>query len=902
VRLINRLANIWHNLTHRDQVERDLDEEVCSTLALLVDEKVRAGMRTEDARRAAALELGGVEIVKDRVRDVRAGALVDAFVRDARYGIRVLRRNPLFMLTAVLSLGSGIGATTTIFTVANGLLFRLPDGVSQPDRLVDISRTQDGRPFGINPISYPNYDDIRRRTTTLDGVYGYQLDLKSMTMSSPSGSESLFGNVVSTNYFTVLGVSPAAGRLFSPHDREELDASPIVVLSYRFWKRRFNEDPSIIGQALQLNGHSFTVVGVANRGFRGTSVLASFLATDVWLPIGASPFTDPSFVRRDAASTMLVAGRLKAGVSVQQAAGEVDAIGRALEREYPDENGDTQLRVSAASPIPAGLRLAAEAFLGLLMGVVSLVLVIACANVAGVLLGRAVGRRREIAVRLAMGAGRAVLVRQLLTETLLLCVLGGGVGVILARAMTSLLVSVLPPIPIPVDVSLPLDGRVLAFTAGLSLLAAVLSGLTPALHASKADVVSALKDESQGPSARFHLRHVFVVTQVAFSILLVVVSGMLVRALERVSAVNQGFDAHGVEVASLDLLAAGYTATTGPRFARELADRVQELPGVQAVTLAAGLPTRPILLGGVTAPGLQPPREQTLFPTVWHIVEPGYFATLRIPILAGRDFNAADRAGAPSVAIVDEATARRCWPRGDAIGNYLVWQPTHHPGAATASPEPSKRLLVIGIARDLKNESRGDEPPPFVVYLPLQQQYNPHVMIFARTTHGQRLTNEIRAVIASMNPNMPIPAPQTLEDQGGPVVTQLRVAASVSGAVGIIGLLLASVGVYGVAAYAVTRRTREIGIRLALGAKPADVVRMVVSQGMSLVAVGSLIGLIAAAAASGLLARLLFGLPRVDLITFAGAAAVFAVIGLAACYVPARRAIQIDAMEALRYE
>jgi predicted permease len=901
VPLIHRLTTLWQNLRRRDRFERDLDEEMQSTFALLVDEKEEAGMHPEAARRAARLELGGVEVVKDRVRDVRAGAVIDTFLRDARYGMRVLRRNPLFLLTAVLSLGSGIGATTTIFTVANGLLFRAPSGVLEPDRLVDISRTQDGR-FGINPISYPNYEDIRHRTTTLEGVYGYQLDLKPMTMSMPTGSESLFGNVVTTNYFSVLGVSPAAGRLFSPDDREGLDASPIVVLSARFWKRRFNEDPSIIGRSLEFNGHSFTVVGVAGHGFRGTGVLASFLATDVWLPIGAAPFTEPGFVRRDAPSTMLVAGRLKAGVSVQQAAGEIDVIGRALKREYPDENGGTQLRVSAASPIPVGLRLAAEAFLGLLMAVVTLVLVIACANVAGVLLGRAVGRRREIAVRLAMGAGRAVLVRQLLTETTLLCLLGGGAGVILARAMTSLLISALPPTPVPVDLSLPLDGRVLAFTTGLSLLAALLCGLTPALHASRAEVVSALKDESQGPSDRFHMRHVFVVTQVAFSILLVVVSGMLVRALERVSALNQGFDAHGVEVASLDLSAAGYTDATGLRFAHELADRVQTLPGVQMVTMAAGPPTRPMLLGGVTAPGLRPPREQTLFATTWHIVEPGYFATLKIPILAGRDFNADDRAGTPSVAMADESTAQRCWPQGDAIGNYLIWQPSRRPDAANASQEASKKLVVVGIVRNLASESRGDDSRPFVVYVPLQQHYTPHVMVFARSTHGQRLTNEIRTAISSVNPSLPIPAAQTLEDQGGPVVTQLRVAASVSATVGIIGLLLASVGVYGVAAYAVARRTREIGIRLALGARRAHIIRMVLQEGISLVAVGSTIGLIAAAATSGLLARLLFGLPRIDLITFGGAAAVFAVIGLAACYVPARRAIQIDAMEALRYE
>jgi predicted permease len=307
-----------------------------------------------------------------------------------------------------------------------------------------------------------------------------------------------------------------------------------------------------------------------------------------------------------------------------------------------------------------------------------------------------------------------------------------------------------------------------------------------------------------------------------------------------------------------------------------------------------------MFLGGVTVPGLRPPNGRPFFNATWNIVEPGYFATLRIPLVAGRDFEPNDRDGTPSVAVVDEATARRCWPGQDAIGQYVFWQPSRP--APTGAPSAVKRLVVIGIAREVKNSSVGDEAPPLVVYVPLQQQYTPRVTILARTTHGQRMATEIRVLVASINPNLPILTAQSLEDHAGPVQTQLRVAASVSAGVGFVGLLLASIGVYGVTAYAVTRRTREIGVRLALGARRADVVRMVLWQGMSLVATGSLIGLVLAAGASRLLTRLFFGLPRLDPVTFVGAAALFAAIGLAACYVPARRATHIDAMKALRYE
>ena len=893
---MSRLSSLWRNLVHRDRVERDLDDEVRSAFELLVAEHVRAGLSLEDARLRAMLEIGGVEAVKEQVRDAKAGALVETILQDVRYAARLLRRNPLFTLTAALSLAIGIGANTTVFTVANALLFRAPAGVAEPDRLVDIGRSQDGVGFDNN--SYPNYLDVRQRVTMLDGVYAYRLGAEAMSLGNADGAERIFGNVVSTNYFTVLGARPAAGRLFGPGDTDEPGASPLVVLSHSFWTRRFNQDSSIVGRTLLINGQSFAVVGVASEGFHGTGILS----WDVWVPMGMVSAVMPrrsEGILTNRASVWLVMGaRLKPGVSVRQAAAELDVIGRALEREYPDVNRGRGLRLLASSPIPGNSGPVAG-FLALLMGIVSLVLVIACANVAGVLLARAAARRREIAVRLAVGAGRGRLVRQLLTETMMLFLLGGAGGLLLARELTSLILSQLPALPAPVDVSLALDGRVIASTIGLSLVAALLSGLVPALQASKADVVSALKVDAQSPHARVRLRHAFVVGQVALSMVLVIAAGLFVRALGRASSIDPGFDPRGVETASLDLSLAGYTDTTGPPFARDLIERVRALPGVTAASLARILPLAGggMGLGPLTASGgASPPNGRPFFDADWNIVEPGYFETMRIRLLAGRDFGAGDRDGTQAVAIIGELAAQRFWPGQDAVGKYLQ-QPPGPPGTSA----PARTLLVIGVARDLKYRSLGDIPRLFV-YVPLQQQFNPAITIVARTTNGQRLAGEIRALVASMNPNLPIVGAQTLEEAGALGLIPQQIAVSVTGSLGIVALLLAAIGIYGVTAYAVTRRTREIGVRIALGAARGDIVRMVLRQGMSLAGIGAVIGLALAAAASRVLTSLLFGVPPLDPVTFAGTAVLFAVVGLAACYVPARRATRINAIEALRYE
>jgi putative ABC transport system permease protein len=905
------LRNLWRNVVRRRHVERDLDDELRAMYDLLVDEKVRAGLGFDEARRAAGLELGGVEAAKEQVRDVRAGAIVDELHQDLRYAVRLLRRNPVFALTAALSLAIGIGATTTIFSIANGLLLRVPGGVADPSRVVEIFHTETQNRLSQPVVPYQDYLDFRRRTTTLEGTYAYALELTPVGLRLPpdAGAERVFAGVVSVSYFNVLGVSAEVGRVFGSIDRDDVDASPVVVLSHDFWARRFNADRTIVGRTVWLNSRPFTVVGVAREDFRGMSVVVA----DLWAPVGMvstfSPATRLEFLQ------VMIGGRLKPGVLEGQAAAETDAIGRAISRVHPPKEiigrgvapgtvlrgGGESLGLVAASPVPGTLRLAIAGFLALLMGLVSIVLVIACANIAGVLLARATARRKEIAVRLAIGASRGRLVRQLLTETLVLFAGGAIAGLALARVMTTLLMKLLPVFALPVGVSLPLDARVTFFALVVSMAAALLSGLAPALQSSRSEVVSALKSD-QGPADRLRLRSAFVVAQIAFSILLVVAAGLLARAQARTIATTHGFDSSGVEVASIDLGMAGYTPATGPPFARELVARVRQLPGVEQATLADRVPdSRLILNGGLIVPGVQPSNGQSFFAANWLTVEPGFFATLKIPIAAGRDFTDYDRATGQPVVILAESTARRFWPGQNPIGRVVMWQGgLIATNGTVALPTP---LMVVGIARDLRMDSARRNEAPLAAYVPLQQRYTPQVTIFARTTRGQRLANEIRSLVTSMNPSLPIITSQTLENaQAGPVEIQLRVAAAVSGTVGAVGLLLAAIGIYGVTAYAVTRRTREIGVRIALGAGRRGIVRMVLRGGLSLVAIGSAIGLAAAAGASRLLTTLLFGVPPLDPIAFGGAALLFGVVALIACSVPVRRAVNIDPTEALRYE
>ena len=901
--MVARLRSLWRNLTGRDRVERDLDDEVRAVHEILAGEKMRGGMTPQAARRAAAIELGHVESIKNDVRDARAGALIDAFVQDVRYGARLLRRNGLSTATAALSLAICLAANTTIFTIANRLLFSAPAGVRDAASLVDIAPT-DGRKLIFPAVPYPTYLEIRDRTTRLQSVFGYDLELQAMSMRAGGLAERVFATFVTSNYFSALGVTPAAGRLPGESDGEAEGATPVVVLSHLFWQRRFNRDPSVVGRIIYVNAQPMAVAGVAAEGFNGISMVLA----DIWLPARMA-----SVLKAGRGSALVMGGRLRADVSIGEAAAEIAALASTLQARPPAPparaGGEVErsfgLRVSALSPIPPLLRTPVVAVTSLLLGLVIVVLSIACANVAGVLLARAAARRQEIAVRLAMGAGRGRLIRQLLTETLLLFALGGVAGLVLARLLTSLLVAVaLPALPIPIDLSMPLDVRVVVFTLSLSFVAALGSGMFPARQASRADVVGALKADSQGPSDRLRLRNAFVVAQVAFGIVLVVAAGLLMRAMDRATSVDLGFDPAGVEASALDLSLAGYTESTGPRLVDDIVQRVQALPGVERAAAAALIPGgfQMRVCCGFTVPGVTPPAGEPFLQPSVNVVGPGYFGTLRIPLRSGRDFSEHDTRGSEGVTIVSEAAARQYWPGEDPIGKHVLW----HAGSnlistveGTRRPPPVIPLSVIGLAADVK--AGGTSPQP-LLYVPLQQRHQSSVFIIGRGTRGQRLAAEIRGAVSSLDANLPIVSSVPLDQQANPVLLQLRITAAVCVAVGAVGSLLAAIGIYGVTAYTVARRTREIGIRLAMGARRADVLLMALRQGMGLVLIGSAIGLLLAAASSRVLVRILFGVPPLDPLAFAGAAVLLSSIGAIACYVPARRATRISAVEALRYE
>ena len=810
--------------------------------------------------------------------------------QDVRYGLRLLRRSPLFTVTAALSLAIGIGANTTIFSIASALLLRPLPGVADAGRLVDIGRTQDGKDFDNS--SYPNFRDIRARVTTLADVYAIKLESQPMGLGGENGAERIYGSMVSANYFSVLGTRPHAGRLLLDGDDEGAPGShAVMVISYELWQRRFAGSPDTVGRTVPLNGHPFAIVGIAPPGFQGTTVLRS----DAWVPISATPLASPrrsaSLLTSRESVWLLMGGRLKPGVTVAQANAELSSIGATLQREYPRENRGKGLKAISSSTIPGSIDLFAG-FLGLLMAIVGLVLLIACVNLSGMMLARAAGRTREIAVRQAIGASRWRLARQLLTETAILFAGGALLGILLSQFLRRLLMAVLPQLPVPVGIEMPTDLRVLAFAIGLSLAAAVISGLAPALQASRPDLVPALKAAGHGAiGGRLRLRSAFLVAQVSMSLLLVLTAGLFMRALGHAASIHPGFEQANVDVVMFDLSLAQYNETTGPVFAKDLVARVAARPGVQSAAFVTDLPLDGgrMGFGDVRTPGLQRGGSDQVR-TDWNAISPGYFKTLDLKLVRGRDFTDSDVAGAPRVAIVNEAFARAAWGSPDALGRMI--EANDGPGDQWAP------VTIVGVAADAQLMSLGAKAEPYI-YVPFAQRYSPRVSLVVKTA-GQSAIPQIRTVVREINSNLPLAQALPLSELTALSLIPQRLAGAVAGSLGAVGLLLAAIGIYGVTAYNAARRVREVGIRLALGADRQSVRRLILRQGVVLTLIGLGIGLGAGALVSQVLRSLLAGVPTLDPVTFAGGAALFLAVALAASYVPARRATRVDPMVALR--
>ena len=815
-----------------------------------------------------------------------AGAtMFDTSRQDARYAARALGRTPLFTVTAVLSLAVGIGATTAIIALADALLLRAPAGIGAPERLVNVGRTQDGE--GFDNFSYPTFADYRDGATTLSGLAAVQLEPLSLSLAGADGAEAVQGSIVSGNFFEVLRARPSLGRFFLDEEDAVPGERPVVVLSHAFWHERFDADSAVVGRTIVLNGSSFTVVGVAAEGFRGPFAIVP----DLWAPVmSASLLGRPADLLTSRESVWLIAvGRLEPDVPLSLAQAELSGIAHRLATSYPGMNVGHGVRVAPASVFPGELRSVVGGFMALLLAVAALVLVIASTNVAGMLLARGAARRREIAVRLALGASRTRLVRQLVTESLLLFVLAGAAGVLLARWLVTALMALVPRLPVQLAVEPRLDGRVLIAALGVSLVCGLLAGLAPALQSTRPALVPTLKADGGGSGRRLRLRSALLVAQIAFSMLLLVTAGLFARALVHAQRIDAGFDPHDVHIASLDLRLANYDEARGLALAATLLERSASLPGVRASALSAMLPLDGggLGLGPIDVAGVQPPDPRRGWNADWNVVSPDYFDVLRIPIVAGRAFTGADRAGAPDVAIVNETFAKRLWPGQDPVGR--------------AFRNEERTVTVVGVARDAKYRTLGETPRNFV-YVPLAQRYFTRTTLLVRTMPGAEVAAPIRRLVAGLDQALPILDQRSLEDFTATSLFPQRLALRVAGALGGVALLLAVLGIYGVTAYGVAQRTREIGIRVALGARSGSVLRLVLRQGLLLALTGVAVGTAASLGVTHLLRGLLYGLPATDPVAFAGAAALLGLAALLASWIPARRAASVDPMIALRAE
>src|SRR5829696_8724120 len=897
----------WHRLFHRRQHEEKLEKELRHHLDLHTSDLIGQGYSPGEAQRQAHLALGGPEQVKETCRDVRGTRWLEELLQDFRIGVRVLRKNPGFTLVVAATLAIGIGANTAIFGLVDALLFRPLPIVKAPGQLVLLVRGEGRGPT----LSYPDFRVLRERNEVLSDLALYTQ--APISFGNNLRSEVVLGAMVSGNYFDVLGIEPSFGRAFLPEEDRTPGAHPVVVLSHSFWQSRFNSDPSLVGQTIVLNNRRFTVIGIAPAGFDGESPP---MKVSLWIPVmmTATMRWEPRETQHDPLSDRQdenfgAIGRLKQGVSVTEAQAALEMINRQLEQSTPpgqrfNPNDDRSLWLISPQGIMMGpIREMAVTSSRLAGATVLTVLLIACANVANLLMARAVRRRKEVAVRLALGATRGRLIRQLLTESVLLALVGATAGLFLAYWINQLLMAFKPPFPPPFTFALDLsfDIRTFAFTFLLAIATGVIFGLLPALQASRPDVLPALKDESnaEGPRVRWlNFRNALVITQVALSLALLISTGLCLRTLRYAQQIDLGFKPDQVLQVSFNLRLQGYNEAKGREFYRQIVERLESLPGVQTASVTNLLPLGFIWLSTPVVPEDRdvPPNDRVFAGSV--SVGSQYFETIGTPLLRGRGFTVQDTIKSPQVAIVSEKLARRLWPEikepGEALGKRL-----------RVGRSDLISCEVIGVAKDSRNNifNRIDEEPEPTIYRPFAQNYSALASLIVRTDGDPRgLFSAVRREVAALDENLP---PQNLQPLSEAVTLaswSARTGAAVLGVFGLLGLVLAAIGIYGVMSYSVSRRTREIGLRMALGAETRDVIQLILKQGMGLTLIGTIIGLMLAAAVTRLLTSLLYGVTATDPATYAGV--VLFVIGVAvlACYLPARRATKVDPMMALRCE
>ncbi|MGB2622117.1 MAG: ABC transporter permease [Candidatus Acidiferrum sp.] len=882
-----KITTTLKRLYSRRRFYDDLSDEIRAHLDEKVEELVAAGMSRKDATHAARREFGNVALIEQDSRQVWRWPSLESFFADIRYAIRTLRKSPGFTFVVIATLALGIGANSTIFSWINSTVLNPIPGVKHASQYVEITG---GGVRTNNPLSYLDYKDLRDQNHTLSSLVASSD--AAMSLTAKGRPERIWGTLASTNYFDALGVRPILGRAFLPSEADKPGGAPVVVISYRLWQTHFGADPSIIGQSIEIDRHPFEIVGVAPRAFAGTQTGLSY---DLWVPlsmVGDFYGDGANMLQNRGTPWLLCVGRLKPGVTAAQSQAEMNILMHQIAAQFPTtHSGDNSITAHPLWRAPYGANYYLHTILFLLLAISGVVLLLACANVANLLLVRSVGRRREMGIRLSIGATRGRLIRQLLVESLLLAVCGGGVAMLFTLWSAGTLSDFVPPVAeIPLALTVNADHTVLLATLLVSILAGVIFGILPAVRSSSLQPISVLKEEAGSASGGMHrarLSGILVVAQIAMSLLLLVTAGLFIRSVRVAEQFNPGFNPHHVLLDAYDLRGLGYDSNSGTQFHRQVLDKLRAIPGIQSATLMDSLP-----LGFghghylIEAEGYVPQPHEPM-DVEYSDVGPEYLRTMQIPLVSGREFADSDLEGSQLVAVVSAAFAQRYWPHEDALGKKL-----HATG---------RWRTVVGVAQDSDYDSIGQKPIPFL-YLPLFQEYSREVAIAARV-QGDPLAfaAPVQDAVHSLDPDLPLFDLTTLESRVQLKTTTQRMGGIFVGAFAILALILAGIGIYGMLAYTTRQRTREIGIRMTLGAAPRDVLRLVLRQGLKLALLGLSIGLVISLILTRALASQLFGVSTTDPLTYFGVAFLLLCVALAACAIPTYRAMRTDPIAALRY-
>ena len=883
--------------------EAAIVEELSQHLDDHYEELLAGGATEAEAERQALAELSESEIFERELRRVerqvspepiilgtnrRSNMTADLW-QDLRFGARMLLKNPGFTLIAVISLALGIGANTAIFSLVNMILFR-PLPVANPEQVVSVSPV--GKDGQLASYSYLNYVDFRDRNEVLSGLLAYRF--VAISMSRKGNNEKVWGYLVSGNYFDVLGVKPALGRTFLPEEDKTRLSHPVAVISHSFWQTRFGGDPSVVDSDVLVNGKKFKVIGVGAAGFKGTEVIYT---PDIFVPFAMQKWIEPEsdYLDRRGSQNLFAVGRIKPGITSAQAEASLNLVAAQLAKDFPNDNEGLGIQVIPPGFILPQIRNAMLGVSAALMGLVALVLLIACTNLANLLLARATERSKEIAIRLSIGASRARIIRQLLTESVMLAVAGGLIGVALARWIIDSIIALKPPIEIPITLELHVDWRVLVFSMVVSVVTGVLFGLVPALQSTKTDLVPALKDVASQSGVRHSwLRNGLVVAQVAVSLLLLIAAGLTLRALQQLRAMNPGFNPENALMMSFDLSLQGYQTDAGMQFRKQLLDRVQSLPGVQSASITDFMPLSMNRNGTAILIEGHPQERGVNKPNVM-IASVGlkYFETIDTPLITGRDLTEQDQAGTTRSVVVNETFARKFFPGANPNENAL--------GKRFRTSPERQPWQIAGVAKDGKYWTIGEEPQAFV-WFPIGNELSSNTLLARTTARPENVIGAIRGEFRNLDPNLPVTDVKPLTEHMNLSLFPARAVAALLAAFGLLALTLAAIGIFGVMSYAVSQRTREIGIRMALGADAKEIFKLVVGHGLLLTLIGAGVGLALALVGTRFLSSLLYGVSAIDPLTFAGVTLVLVAVAFLTCYFPARRAAKVDPMAALRVE